>query len=157
MVPSLYRCCIVVERFAGVYLYFTRSLANKVFQSVNYDLGFTSTESSIAENLFFIFKITKFKPHFQMDYFASHLYDIMENDKNLIFVTSQIENRSTFGFYLSLSMLWKSVYRCMGDERSMFRLYPVRCGCFYRVVSSTRTKFLCFRFHSHRISLPSRR
>lgn len=62
---------------------------------------------------------------FQVDYFADHLYDIIENNKNLIFVTSQIENRSSLGFHLSLCMLWKSIYRCIDEEKSMFRLYPV--------------------------------
>lgn len=61
-----------------------------------------------------------------MDYFATHLHELVENDKNLIFVTSQMENRSDFGFYLSLHMLWKSIYSCIDEEKAIFRLYPVR-------------------------------
>ncbi|KAG4068334.1 hypothetical protein HA402_007854 [Bradysia odoriphaga] len=60
----------------------------------------------------------------KLDYFASQLYDLIEGDKNLIFVANQIENRSTFGLHLSLCMLWKSIYRCVGEEKTMFRLYP---------------------------------
>lgn len=67
---------------------------------------------------------------FQIDYFASALYDTIENDKNLIFITNQIENRSTLGLYLSMSMLWKAMYRCVGEEKTICRLYPVRLNVF---------------------------
>jgi len=60
----------------------------------------------------------------KIHYFASHLYDLIENDKNLIFVISQIESRSSLGFYLSMCMLWKSMYRCIDEDKAMFRLYP---------------------------------
>lgn len=63
---------------------------------------------------------------FQINYFASHLYDSVGDEKNLIFLVNQFENRSTFAFYLSLTMLWKAIYRCIGEEKTMFRLYQVR-------------------------------
>lgn len=81
---------------------------------------------------------------FQMDYFASPLYNIMEDDKNLIFVTSQIENRSSFGFYMSLCMLWKSIYGCIGVNQPMFRLYPVRFNSVTSTAAVETSMKFCF-------------
>lgn len=49
MVSSVHCCCIVVERFAGVFFHFTRSLVDEMFQFVNCTMGFESSKGSTLE------------------------------------------------------------------------------------------------------------
>ncbi|KAJ6639261.1 hypothetical protein Bhyg_12004, partial [Pseudolycoriella hygida] len=60
----------------------------------------------------------------KIDYFSSELYKLIDDHKNLIFVTNQIESRSSLGFYVSLCMLWKALHQCVGEKQNNFRLYP---------------------------------
>ncbi len=85
-----------------------------------------------------------FVNRFQMDYFACNIYSLMEDDRNVIYITSLIENRSSFGFYLSMSMLWKSMYRCVGEEKEIFRLYPVSVLHIYSYWFMLTLKFYAF-------------